>query len=359
MPVNNLRMLSKASRVPAISSFDDARNLARRKLPKMIFDFVDGGAGGEVTIRANRAGYEQLQFEPRWLSDVATRDTATTVLGEKISMPIMLSPAGLAGLVHRDGELAAARAAGNAGTVCCVSTGSTYSLEEIADVATGPLWFQLYLWRDDKLVESLVERARASGYRALIITVDVPVVGNTERNFRNGASLPPKIRLANAFDVSRRYRWLYHFLSGPTLSYGNLRELVDASQTSGIAAFVERELANPSATWDDVAKVRRLWDGPLIIKGVMSVHDARAAVQSGADAVYVSNHGGRQLDGLPATVDVLPSIVEEVGDRVEVLVDGGVEARRRRRQGPGTRRSRCARRPSVGALARRAGRTRD
>lgn len=322
--MSNFRTIVSRTKVPTISSFDDARAAAAKRLPRVIFDFVDGGAAGETTLRANRRAFEATRFDPRWLSDVSSRDISTTVLGQRVAAPILLAPAGLAALSHPDAELGAARAAGAAGTVFVVSSGSSYSLEEIADVATGPVWFQLYLWRNERVVLDLVRRARESGYGALVLTIDVPVVGNTERNFRNGATLPPGIRLDNAWNTCRHPRWLYRFLTGPAITFGNLRELADGRGAAGIAEFIDRELSDPSATWERLDWLRHVWDGPLVVKGVLSARDAAEAVRRGADAVYVSNHGGRQLDGAPATLEALPAIVEEVGDQVEVFVDGGI-----------------------------------
>jgi L-lactate dehydrogenase (cytochrome) len=288
-----------------------------------VFWFVDGGAGGEVTLRANRRAIERLRFDPRWLEDVSQRETATTVLGDRVSMPVLLAPAGLARLVHTRGELDVARAAGKAGTEFCVSLASSYTLEEIAEVATGPLWFQLYLWQSDEAVERLLDRARAAGYRALVLTIDVPVVGNRERDVRNGATLPPRIRLDTVLDACTKPRWVLDYLRKPAVTMANLRNLVPGDM-GVIGRYVNDRLTDPSATWERVDWLRRLWDGPLAVKGVLSVRDAQEAVRRGADAVYVSNHGGRQLDSSPASFDVLPAIADAVGDRAEVLVDGGV-----------------------------------
>ena len=305
------------------ASYDDVRRAARRRVPRAVFEFVDGGAGAETTLRANRDAFEQVVFDPRFLVDVAQRETATTVLGERVAFPVLLAPAGLARLVHPEGELAAARAAGAAGTVFCVSTASSYSLEEIADAASGPLWFQLYLWRSEQVVDGLVDRARAAGYAALVLTIDVPVVGNRERDVRNGVSLRPKLDRRAVLDGARRPAWTYRWFRGPDVTFANLVDVVPGG-VAEIAAFVDRELGAASATWDDLDRLRRRWDGPLVVKGILSVDDAQEAVRRGADAVYVSNHGGRQLDGSPATLDVLPRIAEAVGDRAEVLLDGGV-----------------------------------
>ena len=297
-----------------ILCYDDAREAARRRLPHAVFDFIDGGAGAEVTLRANRAAFERLRFHPRWLVDVSQRETSVVVLGERLSMPVIMAPTGLARLSHRDGELAAARAAGAQGTVFCVSTSSSCSLEEVADVAPGSLWFQLYLWRDLEGVELLVRRAATAGYKALVLTIDVPVVGNRERDLRNRASIPPKITLRNALDVCRRPRWAYDYVRGDKMGFGNLRG--DAYPAGG--------LGDTSATWERFDWLRRIWDGPLVVKGILSADDALEATQRGADAVYVSNHGGRQLDSSPGTVDVATEIVDAVNGRAAILLDGGV-----------------------------------
>ena len=321
------RMLARAPKgADRWHAYADFRAEARRRLPKMVFDFVEGGAEGELTIAANRAAIDRLELAPSYLVDVADRDTSTTVLGRPVSLPLLLAPAGLATLVHREGELAAARAAAAAGTVFAVSTGSGYSLEDIAAAAPdGRRWFQLYLWKSPEVVRSLVNRARDAGYEALVLTVDVPVVGKRERDLRNGMSLPPRIRWNSALDTARRLRWLRHLITGPGITFGSLVELGIGDDASAIGAYVDRELADPSRTWDDVVWLRREWDGPLLVKGVLTPADAEAAVRWGADGVIVSNHGGRQLDSAPGAFAALPRIAEAVGHRAEVLVDGGCQ----------------------------------
>lgn len=322
--MNNLRMLLSRSSLPAVNTVDDLRRQARRRLPRMIFEFVDGGADGELTLRANRDALDAVRFDPRYLSDVAGRDTSTTVLGHRVDVPFLLAPAGLATVVHPDGELAAAGAAGRAGTIFVVSIASGHSLESVAEVATGPLWFQLYLWKSDRVVGALVDRAAAVGCTALVLTIDVPVVGKRERDLRNGMSLPPKLRLRGAVDASWRLRWLRGLVSGPPITFANLTEIAGGDSAASIGAYVDRELVDPTATWDRVDELRRRWSGPLVIKGIMSARDALEAVTRGADAVYVSNHGGRQLDSVAGTSEVLPEIADAVAGRAEVLVDGGI-----------------------------------
>ncbi len=301
-----------------MTSYDDARAAARRRLPRSVFEFVDGGAGGEVTLRENRTAFERVGFDPRALVDVSQRDTSTTVLGERVSMPILLAPAGLARLAHEDGELGTARAAGAAGTIFCISTASSYTIEEIADAATGPLWFQLYLWRDDRTVAGLVDRARAAGCTALVVTVDVPVVGNRERDARNGVPLRPTLATALS-----RPAWTLRRLRAGAVGFANFADPV-SGDVARVAASIAGDLGAATATWERLDWIRRIWDGPLAVKGILGPDDAREAVARGADAVYVSNHGGRQLDGSPATLDVLPAIVDAVAGRAEVLLDGGV-----------------------------------
>lgn len=322
--MKNLAMLFARSSLSTINTIDDIRSLAARRVPRMIFDFIDGGADAELTVAANRRSLDDWQFDPRYLRDVSARDVSTTVLGERIALPFGLAPAGLATVAHPDGELAAARAAGRAGTVFAVSTASGHTLEAIAEVASGPLWFQLYLWKDDEVVKALVDRAAAVGCSALVLTIDVPMVGKRERDLRNGMSLPPRIRTRGALDAARRPRWVKGLLTGPEITFANLAGIAQGDSAATVGAYVDRALVDPTATWDRVDWLRRLWSGPLVIKGVMSREDARRAVEHGADAVYVSNHGGRQLDGAAGTTTVLPEIVDAVAGRAEVFVDGGI-----------------------------------
>jgi L-lactate dehydrogenase (cytochrome) len=318
-------MLFSSTKLPKFNTYADFRRIARRRVPTMVFDFVDGGADGELTLDANRRAFEQIVFEPRWMSDVSKIDLTTTVLGEQLSMPYLLAPAGLASVVHKDGELAVARAAANANTIFCISTGSTYSLEEIAAAApTAKLWFQLYLWKSEEVVSGLIQRAKATGCRALVLTIDVPAVGKRERDLTNGMSLPPRIRPSNILDAAWRVRWLSHFITGNEITFGNLRGIAAGDDASTVGEYTSRELVDPSVTWERLDWLRRQWDGPLVIKGVLSVNDALECVRRGADAVYVSNHGGRQLDSVSGAASALPAIVDAVNGRAEIFVDGGV-----------------------------------
>ena len=324
-PIELARLVRLRRRPNPPQTYDDFRHLARRRLPRVVHEFVEGGADGEVTLRANYEAFDRVRFTAGSLVDVSERDAGVTVLGRRLEVPFICGPAGLARLVHREGELAAARAAASAGTVFVISTASSYSIEEIAAAGDGPLWFQLYLWRSPDVVAQLVDRAGAAGCEALVLTVDVPVIGKRERDLRNGMMIPPRIGPAQALEAMRRPRWLWHLASGPPVHFGCLLDLVPPNTgMAGMGAYLDRELTDLTKTWDDVAWLRERWDGPLLIKGVISAADARRSVEQGADAVVVSNHGGRQLDGLPAALDVLGEIVAEVGSEAEVILDGGV-----------------------------------
>jgi L-lactate dehydrogenase (cytochrome) len=310
--------------MPAIT-IEDLRCQARRRLPRAVFDFVEGGAGDELTLRWNREAFERLTFAPRVLVDVAKREQATTVLGQRLDTPVVIAPTGMAGLCWRRGEIEAARAAHRQGTVYTLSTHASCSIEDVAREAPGPLWFQLYVWQDRGLTRAFVERARACGYQALMLTADVPVISTRERDIRNGFTIPPRLTLANLLDTLRRVRWIRSVLLGPRLTLANLVGAPGAPRTDVVTlGGVANRQVDPSVTWADLAWFRSLWPGPLLLKGVLSVEDARKAVAHGVDGLVVSNHGGRQLDGAPASIEALPAIVDAVGEQVEVLMDGGI-----------------------------------
>ncbi len=306
-------------------TIDDLRRLARRRLPRAVYDFVEGGAGDERTVTRNRAAFDRLLFRPRVLVDVSKREQATTVLGQRVATPVLVSPTGMAGLCWPKGEVAAARAAHEAGTIYTLSTHSSCSIEEVAAEAPGPLWFQLYVWQNRDLTRSFVERARAAGYRALVLTVDVPIISRRERDIRNGFTIPPRITVRNALDTLRRVGWMRRVLLGQRLTLANLVGAPGAPRTDIVTlGGVANRQVDPSVAWADLAWFRSLWSGPLLLKGVLTAADARRAADHGADGLIVSNHGGRQLDGAPASVEALPEVADAVGDRIEVLLDGGV-----------------------------------
>jgi L-lactate dehydrogenase (cytochrome) len=307
-----------------IVNIDDLRRAARRRLPRALFDYIDGGAEDERTLRANQADFARYTFRPRVLVDVSRRDLATTVLGQRIASPVILSPTGFTGVFWPRGEAAAARAVGQRGLIFTASTMSICPLEEIAQAATGPLWFQLYVWRDREVVRSLIERAQRAGFRALVVTVDTPVLGQRERDVRSGLVLPPRITVRNVLDSVRRVSWWWGVLTHPRPTFGNFVGAAGVSHDAvSLATFTTRQFS-PAVSWSDLDWYRSIWRGPMAVKGVLSPEDARLAVDHGIEAVIVSNHGGRQLDGAPSPVAVLPEIVDAVAGRAEVILDGGI-----------------------------------
>jgi isopentenyl diphosphate isomerase/L-lactate dehydrogenase-like FMN-dependent dehydrogenase len=305
-------------------SIDDVRLLAKKRLPKMAFDFIDGGADAEITLRANVADFAEVTLRPRALVDVSAPTTTTTVAGQILPVPLIFAPCGLMRVAGGDGELSAVRAAGQAGLTYTISTASSWSIEELAAEASGPLWFQLYLWRSQEVVSTLIDRARAAGCTALVLTVDVPINGKRSRDHRNGMSIPPKITAGNAAGVIRHPSWFLGLLRGPAIGFRNLQGIAEGSSAMSHQEYVNTELANLRASWADVAELRRQWTGPLFIKGITTVEDAVSAQRAGADGIFVSNHGGRQLDGLPSTIRALPRIADAVGDRLDIILDGGI-----------------------------------
>lgn len=312
-------------RLARVHSLPDLERAARRRLPAMVAEFVDGGADDEQTLRANESDFASVTFRPRAMTDVSTRSTQVEVFGTTHASPVGLAPAGLARLVHREGELAAARAAAACGAIFCVSMASSFSIEEIAATGPGPRWFQLYLWKDRDVVAGLVERAAAAGYDALCLTIDVPIVGNRRRDVRNGMSIPPKIRPGNAFDAARHMPWLWGLARGERVTFRNLLGIADGDDAIALGTYVNTNLINAGAVWEDLAWVRSIWRGPLVVKGVLTEEDARRCVDHGADGIQVSNHGGRQLDGAPSAIRALDRIAR-LGLDTELFLDGGVRS---------------------------------
>jgi L-lactate dehydrogenase (cytochrome) len=317
----------KARRLQAIDhaySIDELRRLARKALPRVCFDFIEGGAEDELTVALNRRAFERMTLRPRHLVDVDARDQRTVVCGTELSTPVLLGPVGMPRIVSRNADVDAARAAGSAGTVYVVPTGSTVPLEDVAAAATGPLWFQLYLWKSQAVYEELVQRAGQHGYNALVITVDVPVSSKRERDLRNGFTLPLHLSLADRAEALRHPKWIREYLTGPEITFANLAGLGRSDKAEALSDMVNRELNNPGATWDDLSRLRDLWRGPLLVKGTLTEEDARRAVAAGVDGIIVSNHGGRQLDTAPATLAVLEEVVAAAGPGVDCLLDGGI-----------------------------------
>ncbi|RZU31101.1 alpha-hydroxy acid oxidase [Blastococcus saxobsidens] len=297
----------------------DVREAARRRLPRPVFDTIDGGADDERTMRRNEAAFEDLLISPRPFADVATRSTATTVLGRSVSTPVLLAPTGGARVAHRHAELAVAAAAATRDTVYVQSTVTSYALEDVASVADGRAWYQLYLPEHRAQTAAMIDRVAAAGYQALVLTVDTAVFGGRERDRRNGTALPVRIRPRLALEGAARPGWALDFIRGAVPGpWQQIRGLP-------VRATQEQILASPSpVTWADLRQVRALWHGPLVVKGVLGPESCGRMMDEGVDAVIVSNHGGRQLDGVPATIEALPAVVDAVAGRAEVLLDGGV-----------------------------------
>ncbi|MGV0656550.1 alpha-hydroxy acid oxidase [Mycolicibacterium thermoresistibile] len=306
------RRLSRAVTV------DDLRSLARRRTPRAVFDYTDGGAGSEIAMRRARDALDSICFQPRVLRDVSTVDVSSTILGQPAAMPLILAPTGFTRLMHHEGELAVARAAARAGVPYVLSTMGTRSVAEVANaVPDGRRWFQLYLWRDREASAELITQAAEHGYDALMLTVDTPVGGQRLRDIRNGMSIPPAIRLRTVLNAARHPAWWFHFLTTEPLRFASL------TSWDRPLAELATHMFDPTVTLDDVRWLRGVWPNRLVVKGIQRADDAVAVVDAGAEAVVVSSHGGRQLDRVAAPLDHLAAVVAGVGDRAQVYIDGG------------------------------------
>ncbi|HET9687741.1 MAG TPA: alpha-hydroxy acid oxidase [Pseudolabrys sp.] len=307
-----------------ITCIEDLREVARRKVPKAFFDYVDSGSYNEETLRANRADLETIKLRQRVMVDVSERSLATTVIGQKISAPFALAPIGLCGMQHGDGEILAAQAAEEAGIPFTLSTMSICSIEQVAEATSRPFWFQLYVIRDRGFSRDILSRASAAKCNALVLTVDLQVLGQRHRDIRNGMTVPPEMRLGNIIEIARKPRWALSILKSKSKTFGNLAgHLEGMDDITSLAQWTNSQF-DPALNWKDVEWIKKVWPGKIIIKGILDVEDARTAVKLGADAIVVSNHGGRQLDGAPSSISALPAIAQAVGSDTEVLFDGGI-----------------------------------
>jgi L-lactate dehydrogenase (cytochrome) len=306
-------------------NIDDLRSAARRRLPKSVFDYVEGGAGDEITVRRNEDGFRRYTLRPRVLTDVAARDLSTTLLGERVPVPLVVAPAGLLGMIRPGAEIMAARAAARHGVPFTVSSMSTTSLEAVARAASPPLWFQMYIWRDRGLTRAFADRARDAGYRAICLTLDVQVLATRDRDHRHGFfAVPSRLTARTLLGWLARPAWLASLACGPHPTFANFVGVEGAGATArSLGAFATDQL-DPSVTWRDLEWFRSVWHGPIVLKGILTAEDARLALEHGADAIVVSNHGGRQLDGAAGAIEALPAIVDAVGGRSDVILDGGV-----------------------------------
>jgi L-lactate dehydrogenase (cytochrome) len=314
-----------ARRLAKAANVHDLRVMARRRLPRGVFDYIDGGAEDEHTLGENSAAFRRIGFHPRVLQGVGKPDPATTLLGKPLAIPLVLAPTGFTRIADPDGELAVARAAARAGIPYTLSTLGTRSIEEVADVSDGRKWFQLYMFRDRGLCEEMVKRAAAAGFEALVFTVDLTVHGRRERDVRRGFELPPKIGLDTLLDGAIHPSWTWHFVRSEPIRFANVagERVGDGSTAVSLADYIAQQM-DPGLTWRDAEWLRSVWDGPIVVKGIQTVADAKIAADEGIEAIALSNHGGRQLDSAPAIADLVAPVADAVGDRIEIICDGGV-----------------------------------
>jgi len=312
--------------VRAITCIEDLRERARRKVPRAFFDYADAGSYSQQTLRANRDDLERITLRQRVLVDVSQRDLATSIIGEPARLPLALAPVGLCGMQHGDGEILACRAAQAAGIPFTLSTMSICSIEDVAAAVDKPFWFQLYVMRDRGFIKALIERAAAAKCNALVLTVDLQVLGQRHCDIRNGMTVPPQIRLANLIDMATKPGWALSILQGKRKTFGNLAGHVRGMENVTSLAQWTNNQFDPALSWKDVEWVRGIWPGKLILKGILDVEDARIAAKTGASALVVSNHGGRQLDGAPSSISALPKIAGAAGSEIEIMFDGGIRS---------------------------------
>jgi L-lactate dehydrogenase (cytochrome) len=310
----------------SITCIEDLRQLAHRRVPKAFIDYVENGSYAEQTLRANQADLERIMMRPRILRDVANRSTKTTILGEPVALPLALAPIGLCGMQHGDGEILACRAAQNAGIPFTLSTMSICSIEDVAAAVAKPFWFQLYVMKDRGYIRALIERAAAAKCSALVLTVDLQVIGQRHRDIKNGMTIPPQIRFKNILDIATKPRWALSIARGKRKTFGNIAGHYPGMTNVTVLSKWVAEQFDASLSWKDVEWIKSLWPGKLILKGILDVEDARNAVKIGAEALVVSNHGGRQLDGAPSSISMLPAIADAVGGDIEVMFDGGIRS---------------------------------
>lgn len=312
-------------RLARAASVDDLREIARRRLPRGVFNYIDGAAEDEISAGRNVAAFRRLEFRPRVLRDVSDVDPSALLLGRRVALPLVLSPTGFPRVAHSQGELAVARAAARAGLPYVLSTLGTRSIEEVRAVSTGDLWFQVYVWRDKELLGEMLQRAAAAEYSTIVITVDTAVLGRRERDVRSGFTLPPKLGLDTLLDGVLHPAWTWDFLRADPISFANVvgKSVGDGSDAVSLAAYMNSQF-DPALSWDDIDWFRERWAGKVVLKGIQTVADALLAAERGVDAIALSNHGGRQLDGAPPPIELVAPVREAVGDRLEILCDGGV-----------------------------------
>ena len=311
---------------PVITCVEDLRRLAEKRVPRMFYDYADSGSWTEGTYRANESDFARIKLRQRVAVNMENRSLKSTMAGQDVAMPVALAPVGLVGMQHADGEILAARAAEKFGVPFTLSTMSICSIEDVAENLSKPFWFQLYVMRDRDFIRRLIDRAKSAGCSALVLTLDLQIMGQRHKDIKNGLSAPPKITLRNMLNMSTKPRWGLGMLGTKRRTFGNVvGHATGVGDLSSLSAWSASQL-DPTLNWDDVQWIKERWGGKLILKGIMDAEDAEIAARSGADAIIVSNHGGRQLDGAPSSIAALPPIARAVGDKIEVLMDGGIRS---------------------------------
>ena len=310
-----------------ITTIEELRILAQKRVPRMFYDYADSGSWTESTYRANQSDFQKIKLRQRVAVNMEGRSTATTMIGQKVAMPVAIAPTGLTGMQHADGEILAARAAKKFGVPFTLSTMSICSIEDVSKGTDGhPFWFQLYVMRDRDFIERLIERARAANCSALVITLDLQILGQRHKDLKNGLSAPPKLTIPNIINIATKPRWALGMLGTSRRQFGNIVGHVKGVENMGSLSAWTAQQFDPRLNWGDVEWIKKRWGGKIILKGIQDVEDARLAVESGADAMIVSNHGGRQLDGAQSSIEALPAIVDAVGKQIEVHMDGGIRS---------------------------------
>ncbi|MDB5894064.1 MAG: cytochrome L-lactate dehydrogenase, partial [Rhodoferax sp.] len=312
--------------MPVITNIEDLRVLAKKRVPRMFYDYADSGSWTESTYRANTSDFQKIRLRQRVAVNMLNRSTASTMVGVPVAMPVAIAPTGLTGMQHADGEILAAQAAEKFGIPFTLSTMSICSIEDIAAHTTAPFWFQLYVMRDRGFIERLIERARVAKCGALVLTLDLQILGQRHKDIKNGLTAPPKLTIPNLINLATKPRWCMGMLGTKRRQFGNIVGHVTGVDNMGSLSEWTAKQFDPALNWGDVEWIKKRWGGKLIIKGIQDVEDARMAVDSGADALIVSNHGGRQLDGADSSIQALPAIVDAVGSRIEVHMDGGIRS---------------------------------
>ncbi len=309
-----------------ITNIEDLRRLAEKRVPRMFYDYADSGSWTEGTYRANESDFHKIKFRQRVAVNMENRSTASTMIGQQVAMPVAIAPTGLTGMQHADGEILAARAAKKFGIPFTLSTMSICSIEDVAKHAGEGFWFQLYVMKDRGFIERLIDRAKAANCSALVLTLDLQILGQRHKDLKNGLSAPPKLTVKNMINIATKPRWSQGMPGTPRRQFGNIvGHVTGVADMSSLSSWTAQQF-DPALNWGDVEWIKQRWGGKLILKGIQDVEDAKLAVQSGADALIVSNHGGRQLDGAQSSIEALPSIVQAVGSQIEVHMDGGVRS---------------------------------